>query len=103
MKNDYENNVNEVEETPKITKTTKKCENNKYYEILQGHGRKVTRKCKWGRGSDKKVISLSIIEHYLVIICLISVINVLLFNYSVLFIVWIAHVRTQGEKVFQKP
>ena len=37
MKNDYENNINEVEETPKITKTTKKCENNKYYEILLGN------------------------------------------------------------------
>ena len=49
-----------------------------------------------------KVISLSNTEHYLVIICLIGVINVLLFNYSVLFIVWIAHVRTQRRKSVSK-
>lgn len=50
-----------------------------------------------------KVISLSNTEHYLVIIRLTGVINVLLlFNYSVLFIVWIAHVRIQRRKSVSK-
>ena len=52
--------------------------------------------------AQTKVISLSIIEHYLVIIRQIGVINVLLFNYSILLIVWIAHVRTQRRKSVSK-
>lgn len=49
--------------------------------------------------AQTKVISLSNTEHYLVIILLISVINILLlFNYSVLLIVWIANVRSQRKK-----
>ena len=39
-----------LDEIAKITKTTKKFDNNKYHEILQGHARKMTRKCKLGRG-----------------------------------------------------
>ena len=39
-----------LDETAKITTTTKKLDNNKYYEILQGHARKMKRKCKWGQG-----------------------------------------------------
>ena len=35
-----------LDETAKITKTTKKFKNDKYYEILQRHARKMTRKCK---------------------------------------------------------
>ena len=45
---------------------------------------------------------MSVKEHYLVIIGLIGVINVLLFSYSVLFIVWIAHVRIQRRKSVSK-
>ena len=46
--------------------------------------------------AQTKVISLSNTKHYLVIIRLTGVINILLFNHSILFIVWITHVRTQS-------
>ena len=46
--------------------------------------------------AQTKVISLSNTKHYLVIIRLTGLINILLFNHSILFIVWIAHVRTQS-------
>ena len=38
----------------------------------------------------------------LVTICVIGVINVLLFNYSISLIVWIAHVRTQRRNSVSK-
>ena len=38
---------------PKIKLPQRNRENKKYYEILQRHGRKVTRKCKWGRGYNE--------------------------------------------------
>ena len=52
--------------------------------------------------AQTKVISLSNTKHYLVTIRLTGVINILLFNYSILLIVWIAHVRTQRRKSVSK-
>ena len=52
--------------------------------------------------AQTKVISLSNTKHYLVIIRLTGVIYILLFNYSILLIVCIAHVRSQRRKSVSK-